>query len=125
VVNDTVAAAPVVKAHAADNAASIGSGSPPLLSIPPFPEPLVIKTPPPSGHVLLVSDATINYAAEAPWMPTPSIGDLLTDDDDPMAKLNRAISTHIAELDHQRLAIGAKYDAFHDLLVKAQTNFDA
>jgi hypothetical protein len=123
-VDDTAAVAPMINAHAADDAASIGSGSPPLLSIPPSPEPLAIETPPPLSDVLLDSGATINYAAEAPWTPAPSIGDLPTDDDDPMAKLNRAISTHLAKLDHQRLAIGAKYDAFCDLLVKAQTNFD-
>jgi hypothetical protein len=114
----------MVNAHAADNAASIGSGSPPLLSILPSPKPLEIETPPQLGHVLLDSGAAINYVAEAPWMPTLFIGDLPTDDDNPMGKLNRAISTHLAELDRQRLAIGAKYDAFRDLLVKAQTNFD-
>jgi hypothetical protein len=57
-------------------------------------------------------------------MPMLSIGDLPTDNDNPMAKLTRAISTYLAKLDRQRLAIGAKYDAFCDLLVNAQTNFD-
>jgi hypothetical protein len=41
-----------------------------------------------------------------------------------MATLHRAISDHLAELDRQRISIGKKYYAFHDLLVKAQTNFD-
>ncbi len=53
----------------------------------------------------------------------PSIEDLPTADDDPMATLHWDISTHLAKLDCQRIAIGAKYDAFHDLLVKAKTNF--
>jgi hypothetical protein len=116
-VDDNEAVAPKANAHTADNATSLGSGSPPLLSIPPSPEPLAVETPPPSSHTLLNSNASTNGAAEAPWTPMPSIGDLPTDDDNPMARLNRAISTHLAELDHQRLAIGAKYNAFHDLLV--------
>ena len=41
-----------------------------------------------------------------------------------MATLNVAISFHLAELDHQRIAIGEKYDAFHDLLVQTRTDFD-
>ncbi len=123
-VDDNKAAGPKSNAHTADDATSLSSGSPPLLSIPPSLKPLAVKTPLPSGHTLLDSDAAINHTAEAPWMPTPSIGDLPTDDDDPMAKLTRAISTHLAELDCQCLAIGAKYDAFRDLLVNAQTNLD-
>jgi hypothetical protein len=43
---------------------------------------------------------------------------------DPMATLNAAISLHLAELDCQRIAIGEKYGAFHDLLVKTRTDFD-
>jgi hypothetical protein len=125
VIDDTVAAAHVVNAHAADNATSIDSSSPPLLSVPPFPAPpLAVKAPPPTGHILLDSGTAIDYAAKAPWMPMPSIGDLSTDDVDPMAKLTRAISSHLAKLDCQCIAISAKYRAFHDLLVKTQTNFD-
>jgi hypothetical protein len=45
-------------------------------------------------------------------------------DDDPMAKLNAAISLHLAELNRQRIAIGEKYDAFHDLLVQTRTDFN-
>jgi hypothetical protein len=116
--------APKANAHTADNATSLGSGSPPLLSILPSTKPLVVKTPLPLGHTLLDSNNTINHIAEAPWIPTPSIGDLPMDDDNPTAKLTRAISTHLAKLDCQRLAIGAKYDAFRDLLINAQTNFD-
>ncbi len=123
-VDDNEVAAPKANAHTADNATSLGSGSPPLLSIPPSPKPLAVETPLPSSHTLLDSDAAINHMAEAPWTPTPSIGDLPTDDDNPMAKLTRTISTHLAELNRQCLAIGAKYDAFRDLLVNAQTNFD-
>jgi hypothetical protein len=124
-VDDTAAVAHMVNAHAADNTTSIGSGSPPLLSVPPSPEPpLAVKAPPPLGHILLDSGTAINYAAEAPWTPTPSIGDLSMDDVNPMAKLTRAISSHLAELDCQRIAISTKYNAFHDLLVKTQTNFD-
>jgi hypothetical protein len=123
-VDNTAAAAPVVNTHVADNAASNGSGSPPLLSNPPLPKPLVVEAPPPSGHILPDSSTAINYAAQAPWTPMPSIGDLPTADDDPMATLHWAISTHLAKLECQRIAVGAKYDAFHDLLVKAQTDFD-
>ncbi len=123
-VDDNKAAAPEANAHTADDATSLGSSSPPLLSIPPSPEPLGVKTPLPSGHTLLDSNAAINHTAEAPWMPTPSIGDLPKDGDDPMAKLTRAISTHLAKLDCQCLAIGAKYDTFCDLLVNAQTDFN-
>jgi hypothetical protein len=123
-VDDNKAAAPEANAHTADDATSLGSGSPPLLSILPSPEPLAVKTPPPLSHTLLDSDIAINHTAKAPWMPTPSIGDLPTDNDDPMARLNRAISTHLTKLDRQCLAIGAKYNAFCDLLVNAQTNFD-
>jgi hypothetical protein len=123
-VDNNAAALPVVNAHAADDATSSGSSSPPLLSIPPLPKPLVVKAPPPSGCILLDSNAAINYAAHAPCTPMPSIEDLPTADDDPMATLHWAISTHLAKLDHQRIAIGAKYGTFHDLLVKAQTNFD-
>ncbi len=53
-----------------------------------------------------------------------SIGDLPTADDNPMATLHWAKSTHLAKLDRQRIAIGTKYDAIHNLLVKAQTDFD-
>jgi hypothetical protein len=42
-----------------------------------------------------------------------------------MATLNRAISAHLSELDHQQRAIGDKYDAFCALLVTAQATFDA
>jgi hypothetical protein len=41
-----------------------------------------------------------------------------------MAKLNAAISLHLAKLDHQRIVISEKYDTFHDLLVQTRTDFD-
>jgi hypothetical protein len=41
-----------------------------------------------------------------------------------MAKLNAAISLHLAKLDCQRIAISKKYDALHDLLVQTRTDFD-
>jgi hypothetical protein len=41
-----------------------------------------------------------------------------------MAKLNAAISLHLAELDRQRIAISKKYDTFHDLLFQTRTDFD-
>jgi hypothetical protein len=66
----------------------------------------------------------MSYAAEAPWTPTPSIGALPTGNDDPMAKLNHAVTVHLAELDPQQCAIGVKYDAFRNLLVTAQATFD-
>ena len=41
-----------------------------------------------------------------------------------MATLHAAISLHLAELDRQHIAIGEKYDTFHDLLVQTRTDFD-
>ncbi len=41
-----------------------------------------------------------------------------------MATLNAAISLHLAELDRQCIAIGEKYDTFHNLLVQIKTDFD-
>jgi hypothetical protein len=41
-----------------------------------------------------------------------------------MAKLNAAISLHLAELNRQRIAISEKYDAFHNLLVQARMDFN-
>ncbi len=104
-VDNNTAAAPVVNAHAADDPTCNGSGSPPLLSILPLPKPLVVKAPSPSGCIPLDSNAAINYAAHAPWMPMLSIGDLPTADDDPMATLHQAISTHLAKLDQDGLRL--------------------
>jgi hypothetical protein len=118
-VDNNAVALPMVNAHAAENATSNGSSSPPLLSIPPLPKPLVVKAPPLSGCILLDSNAAINYAAHAPCTPMPSIEDLPTADDNFMATLHWDISTYLTKLDCQWIAIGAKYDAFHDLLVKA------
>jgi hypothetical protein len=75
-VKDTKAAALEVNAHRDDNASSLGSGSPPLLSIPHSPEPLAIEAPPPLHHIILDSSAAVKYTAQAPWTPTPSIGEL-------------------------------------------------
>ena len=76
-----------------------GDDSPPLLSLPPSPEP-----------VMLGASAF-----------TPIT---IPDDGNPMAALNRGISAHLVELDHQQRAIGDKYDAFCALLVQAKASFD-
>jgi hypothetical protein len=122
-VEDTKAAALAVNAHGDDDATSLGSGSPPLLTIPHSPKPLAIEAPPPLHHIILDSGAAVNYAAQAPWMPTPSIRDLPVTVEDHMATLHWAISDHLTELDRQRISIDKKYDALHDLLIQAQTNF--
>ena len=119
--DDTATAAPTAAdAPSLDSGSptpSLDSGSPPLLS----PEPIIEVPPGPltSEDIVLDSGASVCSAADVPWpthTPTAYI--------DPMATLYAAISLHIAELDRQRIAIGEKYDAFHDLLVKARTDFD-
>ncbi len=60
--------------------------------------------------------------SNSPPLPT---GALPVSAIDGMATLQRAISEHLAELDRQRISIGEKYDALHDLLVRAHTDFDA
>jgi hypothetical protein len=118
-------AAQATIAHAANDSMSIESGSPPLLSNPPFPGPPTVNAPTPPFCILLDDSSTaICYAAEAPWMPTPSIGALPTGNNDPIAKLNHTITVHLAELNQQQCAIGAKYNAFCNLLVTAQAMFD-
>ncbi len=100
-------------AHTAGDTASLDSGSPPLLSPDPTfaatPHIPFEDTPPPlqSEDTLLDGGASV-YSV----------------DDDPMAKFNAAISLHLAELNRQRIAIGKKYDAFHDLLVQTRTDFN-
>jgi hypothetical protein len=108
-VDINAAAAQAITAHASNNFTSIESGSPPRLSNPPFPGPPTVNAPTPLCRILLDnSSAAICYTAEAPWTPTPSIGALPMGNDDPMAKLNHAITVHLAELDRQQRAIGAK-----------------
>jgi hypothetical protein len=115
-VEDTMAAALIDTAHGDDDAASVGSGSPPLLSSPDSIVPLTGTAPPPLDTFILDSSASTPP-------PTPPIGDLPATATDGMATLQRAISNHLAELDRQRISIGEEYDALHDLLVKAQTEF--
>ncbi len=117
-VKDTTAAALTDTAHGDDEAASLGSGSPPLLSSPDSIVPLTGTAPPPLNTFILDSGASTPP-------PTPPIGDLPATAADGMATLQRAILDHLAELDQQRISIGEKYDALHDLLIKAQTEFDA
>jgi hypothetical protein len=126
-VNNTAVATRDVNALTAEDANSTGSNSLPLLSSPTSPETFLVDTPATPHHVLLDNGATsCNTNADAALRtPTPLIGALPTDDDDPMATLNRAISTHLSELDHQQRAIGDKYNAFRALLVTAQATFDA
>ncbi len=117
-VKDTMAAALTDTTHGDNDAASVGSGNPPLLSSPDSILPLTGTAPPPSDTFILDSSAST-------LLPTPPIRDLPTMAANGMATLQRAISDHLAELDQQRISIGGKYDALHDLLVKAQTEFDA
>jgi hypothetical protein len=102
-VDDTAVATRDVNALTAKDATSTGSDSPPLLSSPTSPETFLVDTPAAPHHVLLDNGATscITNANAALRTPTPSIGALPTDDDDPMATLNRAISAHLSELNHQ------------------------
>jgi hypothetical protein len=105
--------------QAADNDTSLDGGSPPLLSSPDSTGPLVGDAPPPLDTAILDSSATIHYAAG------PTIGGApATTTIDPMAKLNAAISLHLAELNRQRITISAKYNAFYDLLIQTRTDFD-
>jgi hypothetical protein len=126
-VDNTAVATRDVNALTPEDATSTGSNSPPLLSSLTSPETFLVDTPAAPHHVLLNKGATscITNPDAALQMPTPSIGALPTDDDDPMATPNRAISAHFSELDHQQHAIGDKYNAFHTLLVTAQATFDA
>jgi len=104
VVDVTAVANRDVNAHTVEDNTPDGSNSPPLLSLPPSPEPVLVDAP---THVAF-ADITVPPG-----------------DGDPMATLNRGISAHLSELDRQQRAIGDKYDAFRALLVKAQTSFDA
>jgi hypothetical protein len=124
-VKDTTAAALTDTAHGDDDAAFVGSSSPPLLSSPHCIVPLTGTAPPPSDTFILHSGASIHYSARPTPPPTPPIGDLPATAADGMATLQRAISDHLAKLDQQRISIGEKYDALHDLLVMAQTEFNA
>jgi hypothetical protein len=113
-VNDSAAAN-----QAAEEDTSLDSGSPPLLSSPDSTRPLADDAPPPSETAILDSSATIHCAAGPTIGGTPA-----TTTVDPMAKLNTAISLYLAEIDHQRIAISAKYDVFYDLLIQTRTDFD-
>jgi hypothetical protein len=117
-VKDTTAAALTDTAHGDDDAASVGSSSPPFLSSPDSIVPLTGTAPPPSDTFIL------DCGASTP-PPTLPIGDLPATAANGMATLQRALSDHLAELDRQRFSIGEKYDTLHDLLVKAQTEFNA
>jgi hypothetical protein len=113
-VDDTVAAN-----QAPDANTSLDGGSPPLLSSPDSTNPLEGDAPPLSDTAILNSGASLEYAAGPTIGRTPA-----TTTVDPMAKLNAAISLHLAELDRQRIAISKKYEVFHDLLVQTRTDFN-
>ncbi len=91
---------------------SLDGGSPPLLSSPDSTNPLEGDAPPLSDTAILDSSASLKYVAGPTIGGTPA-----TTTVNSMAKLNAAISLHLAELDRQRIAISKKYDAFHDLLI--------
>jgi hypothetical protein len=125
-VKDATAAVDTTTAHWDDDATSNGSASPPLLSSTASnADSLAGNNPPPSDNAILNSGASIHYTA-VPTLPcTPPLDDLPVTAPNGMATLQLAISKHLAELDRQRIWIGEKYDALHDLLVKAQAEFDA
>jgi hypothetical protein len=104
---------------AAEDNTSLDGSSPPLLSSPDSTGPLADNAPPPLETAILNSSATIHYAAGPTIGGTPA-----TTIVSPMAKLNAAISLHLAKLNRQRIAISTKYDAFYDLLVQTRTDFD-
>jgi hypothetical protein len=105
--------------QAPDANTSLDSGSPPLLSSPDSTNPLEGDAPPLSDTAILDSGASLEYA------PRPTIGETpATTTVNPMAKLNAAISLHLAKLNRQRIAISKKYDTFHDLLIQTRTDFD-
>ena len=108
VVDETAVANRDVHAHTTEDDNPDGSDSPPLLSLPPSLEPVLVDAP----------AAPPQHAAFADITVSPGDGD-------PMAALNRGISVHLSELDRQQRAIGDKYDAFRALLVAAQATFDA
>jgi hypothetical protein len=124
-VKDTTAAALTDTVHGDDDAASVGSGSPPLLSSPDSTVPLTGPAPPPLDTFILDSSTSIHYTAGPTPLPTPPIGDLPATATNGMDTLQRAVLDHLTKLDRQRISIGEKYGALHDLLVKAQTKFDA
>ncbi len=98
---------------------SLDGGSPPLLSSPDSTNPLEGDAPPLSDTAILDSGASLEYTAGPTIGGTPAMTTV-----DPMAKLNVAISLHLAELDRQLIAISEKYDASHDLLIQTRTDFD-
>ncbi len=108
IVDKTAVADRDVNAHTAEDVNPNGSDSPPLLSLPPSPTPVLVDTPAAPHHHVTFADIRVPPG-----------------DGDPMAALNRGISAHLSELDRQQRAIGDKYDVFRALLVVAQASFDA
>jgi hypothetical protein len=102
--------------QAPENDTSLDGGSPLLLSSPDSTDPLEGDTPPLSDTAILVSGASLEYAAGPTIGGTPATTTI-----NPMAKLNVVISLHLAELNRQRIAISEKYN---DLLVQTRTDFD-
>jgi hypothetical protein len=92
-VDDTAAAN-----QAPDANTSLDGGSPPLLSSPDSTNPLEGDAPPLLDTAILDSGTSLEYAARPTIGRTPAMTTV-----DPMAKLNVAISLHLAKLDHQRV----------------------
>jgi hypothetical protein len=113
-VGDTAAAN-----QAPDADTSLNGGSPPLLSSPDSTDPLEGDAPPLLDTAILDSGASLEYVAGPTIGGTPA-----TTTVNPMAKLNAAISLHLAELDCQCIVISKIYDAFHYLLIQTRTDFD-
>jgi hypothetical protein len=113
-VDDTAAAN-----QAPEDDTSLNGGSPPLLSSQDSTDPLEGDAPPLPDTAILDSGTSLEYPVGPTIGGTPATTTI-----NPMAKLNVAISLHLAELDRQRIAISKKYDAFHDLLVQTRTDFD-
>jgi hypothetical protein len=116
-----LAANPTNTTHDVDTSTSVGSDSPILLTTPDSPGHVAVDGP----HPLMIHDsgACFNYmGSSSPLLPT---GKLPVSAINGMATLQRAILEHLAELDCQRISIEEKYDALYDLLIRAQTGFDA
>ncbi len=123
-VKDAMVAADTTTAHGDDDATLNGSAT--LLSSPASnADSLAGNNPPPSDNAILDSGASIQYTAAPTPTRTPQLDDLPAMAPNGMATLQQAIFEHLAELNRQWIWIGEKYDALHDLLVKAQAEFDA
>jgi len=96
VVNETAVATRDVNAPTAEADEFSNDGeSPPLLSNPPSPEPLLVDDPAALHHNVAVDAGASACVTNADIAAPPG-------SDEPMATLNRAISAHLSKLDRQQ-----------------------